>query len=79
MLLQIISIVGAICLLIGYYLAGRDSNNANPLNSIIFNIIGSAILTITAALALQYGFVILEGVWCTISIKNLVNHLRLIS
>ena len=40
------------------------------------NLIGSAILAVLAVIAVQWGFVLLEGVWALISAYGLIGALR---
>jgi len=39
------------------------------------NLVGSAILAMLAALAAQWGFLLLEGVWAVVSLCSLVSRM----
>lgn len=69
-MIQIISLGGALCLLLAYLF-----NNIRLVNNrriaIYLNIIGGIILTYTAGIERQYGFILLEGFWSIISLYAL--------
>ncbi len=76
MLLQVISVLGALAIL-GAYAANllgwlRPAN----LSYSLANFIGSGILTFIAIVDQQLGFILLEGVWALISLWGMIQVLR---
>ena len=67
MLLQVISVLGALAIL-GAYAANLSYSLAN--------LIGSGILTIIAVVDQQLGFILLEGVWALVSLWGVIQVLR---
>ncbi len=65
---QYLSLLGAFLLLLAYAL--QNFQQRAPLWFVIpsSNILGAALLTLTATINQQYGFIILEGSWTLISI-----------
>jgi len=75
-LLQVISVVGALAIL-GAYAANllgwlRPAN----LSYSVANLIGSGILTFIAIVDQQLGFIVLEGVWALVSLGGMIQVLR---
>ena len=76
MLLQVISVLGALAIL-GAYTANlfgwlRPAN----LSYSLANLIGSGILTIIAVVDQQLGFILLEGVWALVSLWGVIQVRR---
>ena len=76
MLLQVISVLGALAIL-GAYTANllgwlRPAN----LSYSLANLIGSGILTIVAVVDQQLGFILLEGVWALVSLWGVIQVLH---
>jgi hypothetical protein len=74
-LLQVISVLGALAIL-GAYAANlfgwlRPAN----LSYSLANLIGSGILTIIAVVDQQLGFILLEGVWALVSLWGVIQVL----
>jgi hypothetical protein len=76
MLLQVISVFGALAIL-GAYAANLLSwlGPAN-LSYSVANLIGSGILTFIAIVDQQLGFILLEGVWALVSLWGMIRVLR---
>lgn len=73
---QIIQIIGAILVLLGYVLSQTGRVDSRSRSYLLINLVGSALLAIVAALGQQWGFLILNGTWAVISVVNLVQGLR---
>ena len=76
MLIQAISIFGAFCLLLAFFISSMPKLQHLVILSMAFNLLGSGLLAIVAIITLQYGFIILEAAWFTISITKLIQYLR---
>ena len=76
MLIQAISIFGAFCLLFAFFISSMQKLQHLVILSMTFNLLGSGLLAIVAIITLQYGFIILEAAWFTISITKLIQYLR---
>jgi membrane-bound ClpP family serine protease len=64
---QLVQIVGALLVLLGFALAQFDQLDEHSAAYLIVNLLGSAILAADAVMSGQLGFLLLEGVWALIS------------
>ncbi len=73
-LIQVVSIVGAIIILLAYS-AGQAGwmRVEQPIYSVL-NFVGSVVLFYVAIVNLQYGFILMEGVWAAISLSALLRR-----
>lgn len=73
---QILQIIGALLVLAGFALAQFGVLGQRSYTYLWLNLIGSAILAVLAALTLQWGFLLLEGVWAIVSLWSLMRRMR---
>jgi hypothetical protein len=73
---QILSFIAALLILIAYvaHQASRMDSRRSPYN--LLNAVGSGVLAWAALHPLQWGFVMLEGVWCVVSVVALLRTWR---
>ncbi len=74
--LQVISVVGALAILLAYAANQFGWTDASNLLYQVANLVGSAILTAVAVIEFQLGFILLEGVWALMSLWGIVSILR---
>lgn len=76
MLVQAISVIGAL-LILGAFAANllQWMNTSNLWYSLL-NFVGSAILLVVAVLDQQVGFILLEGAWALVSLWGIITVLR---
>ncbi|WP_243058151.1 hypothetical protein [Nocardioides sp. SR21] len=73
---QIIQVAGSLLILVAFVAAQKGRMSTSSLPYLVLNLVGSAVLAVLAALHLQYGFLLLEGVWACVSAASLVAVLR---
>jgi hypothetical protein len=76
MLVQAISVLGAL-LILGAFAANllQWMNTSNLWYSLL-NFVGSAILLVVAILDQQFGFILLEGAWALVSLWGIIAALQ---
>jgi hypothetical protein len=65
--IQVVSILGAITILAAYAANQFGRLRATSLAYTAANAVGAGILTVIAAVESQWGFLLLEGVWCILA------------
>ena len=73
-MIQLISIAGAITILVAYAANQFGRVNMASLAYIVANAVGAAILATVALLENQWGFLLLEGVWCLLACVALIRR-----
>jgi hypothetical protein len=76
MVVQAISVIGAL-LILGAFAANllQWMNTSNLWYSLL-NFVGSAILLVVAVLDQQFGFILLEGAWALVSLWGIIAALQ---
>jgi hypothetical protein len=75
-LLQVISVLGALAILGAYAANLLGWLGPANLSYSVANLIGSGILTFIAVVDQQLGFILLEGVWALVSLWGVIQVLR---
>lgn len=76
---DLVQILGALLVLGCFLLAQADRIDPAAYRYLIPNLLGSVVLTATAVISREWGFVFLEGCWATVSAYGLIQRLRGIS
>ena len=75
-MLQVVSVLGALAILAAY--AANQFGLIGPSNFSYsaMNFVGSAVLAAIAVVEVQWGFILLEGVWAILSLWGMIAVLR---
>lgn len=76
MLLQAVQIAGSLLILSAFVAAQAGRLRTTSPTYLALNALGSTVLGVLAALDLQYGFLLLEGVWALVSGFGLIALMR---
>jgi hypothetical protein len=71
----VVQLVGAMLILAAFALAQWGVLDLKSRAYLVANVVGSVLLFIAAAVNLQWGFILLEGVWAIVSAVSLVRIL----
>jgi hypothetical protein len=72
MVVQAISVIGALLILGAFAANLLEWMNTSNLWYSLLNFVGSAILMVIAVIDQQYGFILLEGTWALVSLWGII-------
>jgi hypothetical protein len=75
-LLQVVSVFGALLVLGGFTANQFGWTDASSLPYQLVNLVGSGVLTLVAVIEVQWGFILLEGTWALVSLWGAFSVLR---
>ena len=67
---DIVQIAGSLLILVAFVAALRGRFDQSGYPYLVCNAAGSAVLTVTAIITLEWGFLLLEGVWALVSLYS---------
>ncbi|MEV0841121.1 hypothetical protein AB0I55_16385 [Actinocatenispora sera] len=67
--------MGAVLVLAGFFASQIGAVDARSLAYLIVNALGSGVLAVLALLGREWGFLLLEGVWCLVALASLLGVL----
>ncbi len=69
---EVVQVVGSLLILAAFVAAQLRRLDQSSYRYLIANAVGSAVLTVTAVVRLEWGFILLEGAWALMSIYSMV-------
>ena len=75
-MLQVVSVLGALAILVAYAANQFGLIGPSNLSYSAMNFVGSAVLAVIAVVEVQWGFILLEGVWAILSLWGMIAVLR---
>ena len=73
---QVVQVAGALMILAAFAAAQFERLDTQSTAYLVLNLVGSAVLTVLAAVERQYGFLLLEAVWALVSAYSLAVRKR---
>jgi hypothetical protein len=75
-MLQVVSVFGALAILAAYAANQLRLIGPSNLSYSVMNFVGSTVLAVIAVIEVQWGFILLEGVWAIVSLWAMITILR---
>ena len=75
-MLQVVTVLGALAILAAYAANQFGLIGPSNLSYSAMNFVGSAVLAVIAVVEVQWGFILLEGVWAILSLWGMIAVLR---
>jgi hypothetical protein len=75
-MVQVVQIVGAVLILVACAANQRGSMSPRSRTYLWLNFAGSVILAVVAVITVNWGFLLLEGVWAAVSLHGLLGLRR---
>jgi hypothetical protein len=72
MLYDVVQLAGSLLILAAFVAALGGRLEQSSYAYLFTNALGSAVLTVTAVISLEWGFLLLEGVWALVSTYSIV-------
>lgn len=72
----LIEVTGAILILVAFILAQFRGLNRHGALYLVLNLVGAALLAGSAAIHRQWGFLLLQGVWALVALRDLLGLVR---
>lgn len=72
MLYDLVQIIGSLFILAAFVAAVTGRIEQSSYAYLVANAVGSAVLTATAIVSLEWGFLLLEGAWALVSVYSIV-------
>jgi hypothetical protein len=69
---EVVQVVGSLLILAAFVAAQLRRLDQSSYRYLIANAVGSVVLTVTAVVRLEWGFILLEGAWALMSIYSMV-------
>ena len=73
---QLIQICGSLLILTAFAASQAGRMPISSRRYLVLNVVGSTVLAVLAAIDVQWGFLLLEGVWAIVSLSALVQVTR---
>jgi hypothetical protein len=69
---DVVQVIGSLFILAAFVAAMTGRLDQSSYGYLVANLVGSAVLTVTAVISVEWGFILLEGVWAAVSLYSLV-------
>ena len=74
--IQILSLIGSLMILTAFGATQFNKMTSSSMPYLVLNFVGSLILAVVAVVEVQWGFLLLEGVWALVSLWSIVRLMR---